>query len=179
MFLFLLWSLCKCSRKWFRGCDSQLTWALGQAFGGSSPPQALGCTLCPPFPPRELFSGGSLERVGCCWDPLESVRDQTPVKPLHKLVRFWWADAKICLSGVCLKRVWCVNFLTYETRHLPVWSGCPCLCFFRHSLPSLYGGSFQILPRKLLGLWINNIAAYLRPLLVRFWPFISFCCRCC
>lgn len=99
------------------------TWAVR----GSAPPllPSPEHTFCPPFLQREQFQGHSLERVSCCWDHLDSVRDWTQLRPLYNLLRFWRVGAEIYLS--CGHSRWAsyVSSLAYYMCHLPIWSRLP------------------------------------------------------
>lgn len=78
-------------RSW-RGLDPWLTHKLNSGNGRLQ---------TPPLPsPRNVYSvhhshsqsyfqGLRLERVMCGWDILDWIRDWNPLKPLHKLLRFW------------------------------------------------------------------------------------------
>lgn len=50
---------------------------------------------------------------------------QTPLRPLYKHLRFWWAGMEINSSDSHPKQASFVSSLAYWTCHLPVWSGLP------------------------------------------------------
>lgn len=52
-----------------------------------------------------------------------------------------------------LKTNLCVSSLTYQSCHIPIWSG---LCLSLASSCPVYRGEFQISPRKLSRFWIND-----------------------
>lgn len=54
--------------------------------------------FCPPFLQWELFQRRSPEGARCSWDRLDDTCDWTSLRPLHKLLRFWWASVEIYLS---------------------------------------------------------------------------------
>lgn len=63
------------------------------------PPPSLECTLHPPFHNWNHFEG--LARAMCCWAPLDGIAVWSPLRSLHKLLRFWLAGVETYLSCSC------------------------------------------------------------------------------
>ena len=61
----------------------------------SLPPLSSECTFCPLFPQWGCSEGLSLERALCGWDHLDGAHDWTQLRPLYKILRFWWVGANI------------------------------------------------------------------------------------
>ena len=80
-----------CWKRSSRGCHHQLTpWAGLRLEEASSPlpgPWNVYSFHCPNS--GSYFQGHSLERVECCWDHLDGIRDWTPLISVYKLLRFW------------------------------------------------------------------------------------------
>lgn len=121
-----------------RGHGEDVTGSLALANWGSRIILCLRALTCPPFP-QWAVPRMKLERTGCCcWDHLDRICDWTQLKPLHKLLRFWWAELKdLLILRMPMTRFY-VNFLSYYTYHLSVWSG---LAFFYFSCPPCTGVS--------------------------------------
>ena len=82
----------------------------------------------------------SREQCVCCWDHLDCIHCWTPLRPLHKLSRFWWVmggcrDLLIFLSPKISLICKFPSSLKLPPTSLE-WSA----SFFCLSLPSAYGG---------------------------------------
>lgn len=71
-----------------------------------------------------LGVGCNLERVRCCWDQADWIRDGALLRPLCELLRFWWADVQNS-PWIRPGQALYVSSLVYYTCHLPIWRGLP------------------------------------------------------
>ena len=59
---------------------------------------------------------------GCEHKLTMSCLDWTPLRTLHKLLRFWRASAEMCSSCIWPRKASCVSSPANYTGHLPTWS---------------------------------------------------------
>ena len=113
----------------------------------------LECRHCPSFSHLELFQGCSLERARCCWDYLDCICDCTQLRTLYKLLdsggKIWRSNLVAAQDKPCKHKSPCL--LNLPPTHLEWFAYFLCL-----SLPSMYGGQFQISPRQFPRLWTNS-----------------------
>lgn len=93
------WWGVECWRRSSRGPDCCLTAGWIWACGGSLRlPLPLQCSSLHLSPSESHFQKHSLERAICCCGHLDSICDWNQLRPLHKLLTFWQAVARIYSS---------------------------------------------------------------------------------
>lgn len=74
---------------------------------------SLESTFSLPSPSQKLPQGSNHETLMWWWDYQDWVRDWTQLRPLYKLLTYWWAGAEICLSCGCPRQALWVSSLAY------------------------------------------------------------------
>ena len=104
--------------------------------------------LAVPAPWPSMFKDAAVSQR-CVAETLDGTLDLIQVRPLRKLLSFWKVGVEISASCGFSRQDSYVSSLAYETRHLPIWSGC---LFCLSVLALRVRGQFQISPQEALEL---------------------------